>query len=122
MFNAAGQEIDLSGLLCLFDAEGPCANAVRDSQRTKTHDGTRRTLSIVWASAAVSGRLDRAADWYRSLMQDAGATVEAAAVGPRRETLRAEEPGAMTAPEPLEPTGGEARDEPPARSDRQLLR
>ena len=28
MFNASGQTIDVGGLLCLFDAEGPCANAV----------------------------------------------------------------------------------------------
>ena len=31
VFNASGQEIDLGGLLCLWDAEGPCANAVRIS-------------------------------------------------------------------------------------------
>src|SRR3954471_9668633 len=36
VFNASGQSIDLGGLLCLFDAEGPCANAVKDAQRTKT--------------------------------------------------------------------------------------
>ena len=27
VFNASGQEIDLGGLVCLFDAEGPCAVA-----------------------------------------------------------------------------------------------
>ncbi|HZY87899.1 MAG TPA: phenylalanine--tRNA ligase beta subunit-related protein, partial [Gemmataceae bacterium] len=36
VFNASGQSIDLAGLLCLFDADGPCANAVKDAQRTKT--------------------------------------------------------------------------------------
>ncbi len=36
VFNASGQTIDLGGLLCLFDADGPCANAVKDAQRTKT--------------------------------------------------------------------------------------
>ena len=30
-FNASGQEIDLSGLICLCDAAGPCANAVKDA-------------------------------------------------------------------------------------------
>src|SRR5262249_23713888 len=30
VFNAANQTIDLGGLLCLFDADGPCANAVKD--------------------------------------------------------------------------------------------
>ena len=48
VFNASGQEIDLSGLLCLFDAEGPCANAVKDAQRTKTSPATRRTLTVLW--------------------------------------------------------------------------
>jgi len=48
VFNASGQVIDASGLLCLFDADGACANAVRDAQRTKTDALTRRTLSIVW--------------------------------------------------------------------------
>jgi DNA/RNA-binding domain of Phe-tRNA-synthetase-like protein len=48
VFNASGQTIDVGGLLCFFDAEGPCANAVKDAQRTKTTGNTRRTLSIVW--------------------------------------------------------------------------
>ena len=47
VFNASGQTIDLGGLLCLFDADGPCANAVKDAQRTKTDAATRRTLSLV---------------------------------------------------------------------------
>ncbi|MCA9002080.1 MAG: hypothetical protein KDB61_09165, partial [Planctomycetes bacterium] len=36
VFNASGQTIKVAGLLCLHDADGPCANAVKDSQRTKT--------------------------------------------------------------------------------------
>jgi DNA/RNA-binding domain of Phe-tRNA-synthetase-like protein len=56
IFNASGQSIDLGGLLCLFDAEGPCANAVKDAQRTKTNEGTRRTLSIIWGTTALPGR------------------------------------------------------------------
>lgn len=80
VFNAAGQEIDLRGLICLFDAEGPCANAVRDSQRTKTHDGTTRTLSVVWGLDAVRDRLAAATDWYRALLADLGAATEAVEV------------------------------------------
>lgn len=76
VFNASGQEIDLGGLLCLFDADGPCANAVRDSQRTKTHDATVRTLSVVWGCAGFEDRLRSALEWYRRLLEDAGATVE----------------------------------------------
>src|SRR5262249_20692660 len=52
-FNAAGQTIALDGLPCLCDADGPCANAVKDAQRTKTHAGTARTLSVIWGSTAL---------------------------------------------------------------------
>jgi DNA/RNA-binding domain of Phe-tRNA-synthetase-like protein len=76
VFNASGQEIDLGGLLCLFDAAGPCANAVRDSQRTKTRAETTRTLSIVWAPAGHEERLARAMRWYRALLEGAGARTE----------------------------------------------
>lgn len=73
VFNASGQTIDVSGLVCLCDAEGPCANAVKDSQRTKTHAGTRRTLSIVWGTRALSGRAAAASRWYREILAGAGA-------------------------------------------------
>lgn len=72
-FNPSGQEIDLSGLLCLFDADGPCANAVKDAQRTKTHGSTRRTLSLVWGCVGWEERLERAVGWYRDLLERAGA-------------------------------------------------
>jgi DNA/RNA-binding domain of Phe-tRNA-synthetase-like protein len=74
VFNASGQEIDLAGLLCLFDAEGPCANAVRDAQRTKTHAGTTATLSVLWGCAGHEPRLSAAERWYRALLESAGAT------------------------------------------------
>jgi DNA/RNA-binding domain of Phe-tRNA-synthetase-like protein len=74
VFNASGQEIDLSGLLCLFDADGPCANAVKDAQRTKTGSDTRRTLSIVWGTTALPGRAAQTAEWYRALLEQHGAT------------------------------------------------
>jgi DNA/RNA-binding domain of Phe-tRNA-synthetase-like protein len=77
VFNASGQSIDLGGLLCLFDADGPCANAVKDAQRTKTSADTRRTLSIVWGTTAVPGRAAKAAEWYRSLLEQHGALTEA---------------------------------------------
>lgn len=73
VFNTSGQVIDVGGLLCLFDAEGPCANAVKDAQRTKTNDATRRTLSIVWGTRALGDRAERAATWYRALLEGAGA-------------------------------------------------
>jgi DNA/RNA-binding domain of Phe-tRNA-synthetase-like protein len=77
VFNASGQAIDLGGLLCLFDADGPCANAVKDAQRTKTGAETRRTLSLVWGSNALPGRAEETAGWYRDLLHQAGAGTEA---------------------------------------------
>ena len=73
---APGQEIDCSGLLCLFDAEGPCANAVKDSQRTKTHPGTRATLSVVWGVKGWEQHLERTVAWYRELLERAGAQTD----------------------------------------------
>lgn len=78
VFNAAGQTIDLAGLLCLFDAAGPCANAVKDAQRTKTTPETRRTLSLIWGTAALPGRAAAAEQWYRALLASHGATTTAA--------------------------------------------
>ena len=85
VFNASGQEIDLGGLLCLYDADGPCGNAVRDAQRTKTHDETRATLSIVWGCVGLEARVHEAEQWYRSLLESTGATTRgvAAADGDR---------------------------------------
>lgn len=74
VFNASGQTIDIAGLVCLHDAEGPCANAVKDAQRTKTHAGTTRTLSVVWAAEGLRERLDRTTAWYRALLEELGAT------------------------------------------------
>jgi DNA/RNA-binding domain of Phe-tRNA-synthetase-like protein len=78
VFNASGQTIDLGGLLCLFDADGPCANAVKDAQRTKTNEQTRRTLSVVWGTVALPGRAAETASWYRALLEQQGATTETA--------------------------------------------
>lgn len=78
VFNASGQEIALDGLLCLWDARGPCANPVRDSQRTKTHDWTRRVLYVIWAPRSHSGRLGRATVWLADLLGRLGAQVDRA--------------------------------------------
>jgi DNA/RNA-binding domain of Phe-tRNA-synthetase-like protein len=50
VFNRSGQTIDVAGLPSLCDAEGPCANAVKDSQRTKTSPATTAVLAIVWGT------------------------------------------------------------------------
>jgi len=69
VFNASGQEIDVAGLLCLVDAEGPCANAVKDSQRTKTGPGSTRALYLIWGTTALPGRSEEAAAWLRALLR-----------------------------------------------------
>ena len=74
VFNASGQEIALAGLLCLADEAGPCANAVKDSERTKTRGDTRRALSILWAPRACAEQARAAARWYRALLERAGAS------------------------------------------------
>jgi DNA/RNA-binding domain of Phe-tRNA-synthetase-like protein len=74
VFNASGQTIDLSGLLCLFDVDGSCANAVKDAQKTKTGPTTRRTLSIIWGIIEIPGRAAQAESWYRSLLEKEGAS------------------------------------------------
>ena len=68
VFNPSGQTIDVSGLVCLFDAEGPCANAVKDAQRTKTSEATTRTLSVLWAAVGMEERLAASLAWYRELV------------------------------------------------------
>lgn len=73
VFNQGGQVIDVSGLVCLFDAEGPCANAVKDSQRTKTTPETTRVAVVVWGTTALPGRAAKAAQWYRQLLAPHGA-------------------------------------------------
>jgi DNA/RNA-binding domain of Phe-tRNA-synthetase-like protein len=76
VFNRSGQEIDVGRLLCLGDAAGPCANAVKDAQRSKTDEATRRTLSLLWSSIELPGLGERAASWYGALLAEMGAEVE----------------------------------------------
>jgi len=79
VFNATGQVIDVEGLPCLFDAGGPCANAVKDAQRTKTSPETRATLSLVWGARALGDRTARTVAWYREALERAGAATESVA-------------------------------------------
>jgi DNA/RNA-binding domain of Phe-tRNA-synthetase-like protein len=71
VFNPAGQSISLGGLVCLYDAVGPCANAVKDAQRTKTSDATQRTLSILWSERSLAEHTEAALQLYHALLADA---------------------------------------------------
>jgi DNA/RNA-binding domain of Phe-tRNA-synthetase-like protein len=68
VFNPGGQVIALAGLVCLYDAAGPCANAIKDAQRTKTSDSTETTLSILWSSRELEVQTDAALQLYLSLL------------------------------------------------------
>lgn len=73
VFNPSGQELDLQGLVCFWDAQGPCGSPVKDSQRSKTHAETRRTLVLIWGCQEIPERVDAAEQLYRELLQDCGA-------------------------------------------------
>ena len=73
VFNPGGQEIDVSGLVCLNDATGPCGNAVKDSQRTKTRDETRRTLSVIWGVVGFEEQLAASREFYEQILARCGA-------------------------------------------------
>lgn len=75
VFNASGQEIDIAGLLCFCDADGPSANAVKDAQRTKTHTETTHTLTLIWGACALTGRAEATFSWYRELLEAVGASI-----------------------------------------------
>ena len=75
VFNASGQTIDVGGLVCLFDDAGPCANSVKDAQRTKTAGDTTRTLTVIWGTKSLPGRSDATLGWYRELLEGLGAGV-----------------------------------------------
>jgi len=68
VFNASGQTIKLDGLLCLFDDLGPCANAVKDSQRTKTNDETKSSLVVIWGTNELSSHSSKTESWFRDLI------------------------------------------------------
>lgn len=76
IFNLSGQEINVTGLLCLHDADGPCANAVKDAQRTKTSGDTTQTLTIIWGLETYEDQLNQAFAWYQAILHRIGAAVE----------------------------------------------
>lgn len=75
-FNPSGQVIDVGRLLCLFDNKGPCANSVKDSQRTKTSPATRRTLTLIWGTNELPGHAAMAEAWYQEILKAHGARID----------------------------------------------
>jgi DNA/RNA-binding domain of Phe-tRNA-synthetase-like protein len=75
VFNPGGQELDVTGLVCFWDAVGPCGSPVKDSQRTKTRPETRQTMSIIWGDQECAEQVRLAGAWYRELARDCGLTL-----------------------------------------------
>jgi DNA/RNA-binding domain of Phe-tRNA-synthetase-like protein len=73
VFNASGQEIDVGRLVCLFDAVGPCACAVKDAQRAKTTPDTARALNLIWGCEALADHVVATEKWFRELLAELGA-------------------------------------------------
>jgi DNA/RNA-binding domain of Phe-tRNA-synthetase-like protein len=76
IFNRSDQQIDVEGLICLRDRAGPLANAVKDSQRCKTDDTTRRALILVWGTVDLPGAATRLAMRVQDLVSQLGADTE----------------------------------------------
>ena len=76
VFNPSGQELDTTDLLCLHDAAGPCGSAVKDSQRTKTHAGTRKILIVIWGVKGWETHVEATRAWCLDILKKIGATVE----------------------------------------------
>jgi len=77
VFNPSGQELDLQGLVCFGDAQGPCGSAVKDSQRSKTHEDTRRTLCLIWGCRELGDYTQRVEDFYRQLLLEGPVKLQA---------------------------------------------
>jgi DNA/RNA-binding domain of Phe-tRNA-synthetase-like protein len=76
VFNPSGQELDAGDLLCLHDTAGPCGSAVKDSQRTKTHAGTRKILIVIWGVKGWEKHVEATRAWCLDILKKIGATVE----------------------------------------------
>lgn len=80
VFNPSGQVLELRDLLLLarLPTDEPCASPIKDSQATKTHEGTTRVLGVVFAPAALAMEAGDAAQHMGDLMSRfCGATVAA---------------------------------------------
>jgi DNA/RNA-binding domain of Phe-tRNA-synthetase-like protein len=72
VFNPSGQVLDLRDLLLTARRPGdrPCASPVKDSQATKTHEGTTRVLGVVYAPARMAAQAEGAADLMGRLLAE----------------------------------------------------
>jgi DNA/RNA-binding domain of Phe-tRNA-synthetase-like protein len=72
VFNSAGHEINIEGLLSVARLNGPAlGNPVKDSMAAKTTPETRNVLAIIWGTRAAMDekRLDGVCDRLRRLLE-----------------------------------------------------
>lgn len=93
VFNRSGQEIDISGLLCLRDRSGACANAVKDSQRTKTDTATRQAMIVIWGTTELPGTAQGLLDRVQDLAQRLGGSCHDVEFRPSGGTESLQSPG-----------------------------
>jgi DNA/RNA-binding domain of Phe-tRNA-synthetase-like protein len=78
LFNASGQEMDISGLMCVCASDGtPLGNPVKDSMRGKLKDGTRRLAGFIYAPLGLYSptALSALGERFASMLRDhCGAT------------------------------------------------
>ena len=67
--------MSLKGLICLYDAQGPCGNPVKDAQRIKTQGDTTRTLTVLWGVADFEEQQGAAVAWYQEILRKVGGSV-----------------------------------------------
>ena len=73
VFNNAGQEIDLEGLICVCGAQdSPLGNPVKDSMAGKLKEGTTSVLGVIYASRDCEPGRGMAAhvDRFRALLKE----------------------------------------------------
>jgi DNA/RNA-binding domain of Phe-tRNA-synthetase-like protein len=85
VFNGAGQEIDLSGLLLIADAVAPRGNPVKDSMVTKVNAHTSDVMAVIYGTRQAVGieEMRAHADRFAARLCDhAGAAEVVVWVGP----------------------------------------
>ena len=84
VFNPSGQEIDLQDLLLVCDADGaPCGNPVKDAMRTKTHEGTRNVVAVLYAPGdEPASEVRRWGERFAELLRDHCGAERCGVVGP----------------------------------------
>jgi len=74
VFNPSGQVLALRDLLLgsRLPADTPCATPIKDCQETKTHDGTRRVIALIYAPTSLAGEAAAAARRMAELIRTHG--------------------------------------------------